>query len=145
MISTRKLKDLKNVVPAHSFIIHPATADILKKQHDTDFKKITQKKNDTNLLLYSTINLEPDYLLDLYNIKYIDDLESFISYNKEKDNIRFVKIYFEHNKDKIKKINISSITNIVDIIKNNYKIDNKKIQINLDKIISGKGKWDELF
>ena len=98
--------------------------------------KITKKKDTAKLTKLQTedflipqINITPQNILSIYNIKYISDLEDNLNDFPDNNKYRLIKLFFQNND--IKNINKESLPNIISFLTKFTKLSNSDIIKNL--------------
>jgi hypothetical protein len=141
MSYTRKIKNFDGTKPPQSFLIHPVTLKLLEEKNNE------LKSNQTPLEDFSLPKLDfsLEEILQAYQIKFLDDLENYYSTNDIKS-IRLIKIFFQVNQKKIKKINKDQILAVLEIIKLEYpKLSFDKIIDLIEQFLDSNKKWENFF
>lgn len=137
-MNTRKIKT-NGISPPQSYLIHPSTLAIIKKNNDTD--NIYSKESTDNTFLYPTISFNKNTLLGFYNIKYITDLEEKLFNYPELTRIRLLKLLLENNN--LTNLTKDKLPNIFSFLEEYYSITSKTVENNLSKLKSKT--FDEMF
>lgn len=139
MSLSRKLKDFDGLKPPQSFLIHPVTLRLIEDKKEIE--RITSIQDE--IFQLPTINFTNEDILKAYNIKFINDLESYLENNTE--NIRIIRIFFEENKNKIKRIEKNDILNILEILGKKYNFTFDKTLKLLQEYINSNKNWEDIF
>lgn len=139
MSLSRKLKDFDGVKPPQSFLIHPVTLRLIEDKKEIE--RVTSTLDE--IFQLPTINFTKEDILKAYNIKFINDLENYLENNTE--NIRIIRIFFEENKNKIKRIEKNDILNVLEILGKKYNFTFDKSLKLLQEYINSKKDWEDVF
>ena len=126
-MNKRNLDNTPGIKPPRSFLIHPATMNLIENNKKTNTSKLT--KLQTEDFLIPQINITPQNILSIYNIKYISDLEDNLNDFPDNNKYRLIKLFFQNND--IKNINKESLPNIISFLTKFTKLSTSDIIKNL--------------
>jgi len=108
-----------------SYLIHPATLKIIKKNQEKE--KITINSKETkNVMLIPKIDFSYEEILNSYKIKYIQDLNINLNNFGKLTKIRLIDLYFKYNKN-IKNYQEKDIPNIYSFLSEEFDLEEKDI------------------
>lgn len=135
--NTRKIKN-SGITPPQSYLIHPATLAIIKKNQES---KIYSEKTKNTTFLYPTISFNKQTLLSFYNIKYLSDLEEKLFNYPELTRIRLLKLLLDQTK--LTNLSQDKLPNIFNFLEEYYNINTKTVEKNLSML--NKKTFDDVF